>query len=278
MLLKFRLLWYLLYTVHSRLFRQVISKSYKTKMTLNQISPNNNFNDNEVRSLKGYEGFIRSNPYSDKISVDRFHHVEFYSGDSTNTYKRFMISLGLELVAKSDYSTGNINHASYVLQSEDLMMLFTAPYSNDNNSVLPTNCLPGFDSEVANDFFFKHGLGVRAIGVAVSNVNKSHEILVENGAETVLSPTSISDQHGQVCISEIKLYGDVVLRLIENISYKGHFLPNFQDLKCNKKIGRYGINRFDHIVGNVWSLRDNMERIKRMTVSLLIKLLVAHIF
>lgn len=66
--------------------------------------------------LKGFEGFVRSNPLSDKISARNFHHVEFYCGDSTSSFKRFMAGLGMDLVAKSDLSTGNSAHASYLIQ------------------------------------------------------------------------------------------------------------------------------------------------------------------
>lgn len=235
-----------------------------------------NIQKTENTFLAGYEGFVRSNPLSDKISAQRFHHVEFYCGDATNTYKRFMLALGLDLVAKSDFSTGNTLHASYTLQSGDLRMLFTAPYqeeasnNNNNNENINSNnnkkSMPGFDSTVANNFFCKHGLGVRAIGIVVEDLLLSHRSMVSSGAESVLEPTVLLDEKGEVLISEVKLYGDAVLRLVQNVSYSGMFLPNFKDLKTTAdRSGKYGIDRFDHIVGNVWSLRESMERVKNIT-------------
>jgi len=38
--------------------------------------------------LTGSKGFVRSNPQSDKFSIDHFDHVEFYCADATSTYKR----------------------------------------------------------------------------------------------------------------------------------------------------------------------------------------------
>lgn len=38
--------------------------------------------------LVGYANFKRHNPKSDRFSVHKFHHVEFWCGDATNTYKR----------------------------------------------------------------------------------------------------------------------------------------------------------------------------------------------
>jgi 4-hydroxyphenylpyruvate dioxygenase len=40
------------------------------------------------KQLVGYDNFKRSNPRSDRFTVHRFHHIEFWCGDATNTYKR----------------------------------------------------------------------------------------------------------------------------------------------------------------------------------------------
>ena len=40
------------------------------------------------RRLLGFEGFTRRNPMSDNFDVQRFHHVEFWCGDATNTAHR----------------------------------------------------------------------------------------------------------------------------------------------------------------------------------------------
>jgi 4-hydroxyphenylpyruvate dioxygenase len=38
--------------------------------------------------LVGYANFKRQNPKSDKFGVKKFHHVEFWCADATNTFKR----------------------------------------------------------------------------------------------------------------------------------------------------------------------------------------------
>jgi len=37
-------------------------------------------------------------PQEDKLNAKKFHHVELYCGDATNTYKRFMLGLGKLIV------------------------------------------------------------------------------------------------------------------------------------------------------------------------------------
>ena len=260
------------------------------------------------------QAFERSNPLSDKIAVDSFHHVEFYCGDATSTYKRFILGLGMELIAKSDCSTGNDAFASYTLQSgRSMRMMFTAPYNVNSSTTaskqLTTDIdggveyslpLPGFDPQQAMTFFTAHGLAVRAVAVTVDAVHEAFNTLVYHGAIPVLPPTKVEDEDGRgsADIAEVKLYGDVVLRLVNVQSFTGSFLPNFHDIRSTNSIsskalsssinsgvskgleggmglggrgqgscGRFGIDRFDHIVGNVWNLQDTLKRITHMTVS-----------
>jgi hypothetical protein len=161
------------------------------------------------------------NPMTDKISVKHFHHVEFYCGDATNTYKRFLLGLGMELVSKSDQSTGNTKHASYVLQSGEMKMVFTAPYSStianppvtitdgqirgnnavkiDSGNIVPDTTIlsarmpfPSFDSDSATDFFSKHGFGVKSVAIEVSDLTQSYDVMIQNGAVSRLKPCKIT--------------------------------------------------------------------------------------
>jgi len=215
---------------------------------------------------------------SDKIAVSSFHHIEFYCGDATSYSRRFMGSLGVDLMSKTDHSTGNSKYASYLMQSGDMKMVFTAPYKFDdsaessngiNDATLP---FPGYSSKYAADFFSAHGFAARAVAVTVENVQVAYDTMVKNGGQSVLPPTIVQDKNkqGSCFIAEVKLYGDVVLRLLDTADFSGAFLPNFVDVKASTStVGKYGIARFDHIVGNVWSLKDTLTYVKNMTVSLI---------
>ena len=156
-------------------------------------------------------------------------------------------------------------------------MVFTAPYCNGNTPILeqkPSNdVIPGSDNKLISDFFQKHGLGVRAVAIEVTDVKAAYIALVEGGAKSVLAPITVYDSdtaRGYVDFAEVSLYGDVVLRLLTTSNFKGKMLPNFKDLdgkKDSDRIGRFGIQRFDHIVGNLWSLQPTMDLLKNMTVS-----------
>lgn len=47
-------------------------------------------NGSNGRRLKlvGHKNFVRVNPRSDRFTVQKFHHVEFWCADATNTSKR----------------------------------------------------------------------------------------------------------------------------------------------------------------------------------------------
>ena len=216
----------------------------------------------------------------DKFVSKRFHHIEFYAGDATSTYRRFMHAVGLELVSKSDFSTGNTYFNSYLLQSGQVRMLFTAPYDAEREMLADGDTeripFPYYNPGEAAQFFIKHGLSVRAIGIVVANVSHAFETMVANGASPGLGPHKVIDQRGRGwCeMAEIKLYGDVVVRLVGEDHFEGAFLPNFEDIRPSTEdghggagVGRYGIERFDHIVGNVWSLPQTLSYMRNITVS-----------
>ncbi|GJP66376.1 hypothetical protein CLOP_g23309 [Closterium sp. NIES-67] len=225
--------------------------------------------------------FLRSNPRTDKFKVDRFHHIEFWCGDATNTYGRFSWGLGLPLVAKSDQTTGNQTFCSFVLKAEDLALVFTAPYSeaaaltrtdplgpvtgetgHPRRSRVP---FPGFSPRAAREFSALHGLGVRAIGIRVEDVEAAYQTSVDNGAISICPPVTVTDikpngQGGSVTIAEVTLYGDTVLRFVNPKGYSGPFLPAFE--AASNQVMSYGIFRVDHVVGNVPSLADVVRYIK----------------
>ena len=221
--------------------------------------------------LKGYAQFVRSNPKSDKFATIGFDHVEFYCGDATFAHKRFSYGLGMNLVSKSDFSTGNNVHCSYLLQSGSMKMLFSAPLTSATDS--KGAALPEFNPKFANELFLKHGFAVRAVAITVDDVRASYDAMILNGGISVLPPVVTVDKNGRghASIAEIALYGDVVLRLVQRNEFHGKFLPNFEDIQKSPKneedkFGRYGIYRFDHIVGNVFSLRSTMQYISQITV------------
>jgi len=133
---------------------------------------------------------------TDKFKMHKFHHIEYWCPDATNAFKRYSRSLlpnlhignlpywphpgdyfayrfswglGMPLVAKSDHSTGNSSFASYVLKSDDLTFIFTAPYSRQAAPADSTPAVPSYNQDAIYSFVNKHGLAVRAVGTDIAH-------------------------------------------------------------------------------------------------------------
>lgn len=218
------------------------------------------------QALVGYANFKRNNPKSDKFNVLKFHHIEFWCGDATNVSKRFSWGLGMPTVAKSDLSTGNSTYASYVLQSNDLVFVFTAPYSKSVRGSDSRAPIKSFKSEDAVSFFDKHGVAVRAVGVSVTDAKLAYNVSVKNGAVGVSEPIEVVDEKtgGKVVLSEVQLYGDVVLRFVGSENFHGSFLPLYERVDSSAVMS-FGLERLDHAVGNVHRLLEAVQYISKFT-------------
>lgn len=181
--------------------------------------------------LVGFKNFVWANPKSDLFKFKRFHHVEFWCTDATNTARRFSHGLGMPIVAKSDLSTGILTHASYLLRSGDLNLLFSAAYSPSISlsSPSPTASIPSFSAPACFAFSASHGLSVRAVAVEVDNAELAFTTSVNHGA-VPSSPAVVLNN--RVKLSEVRLFGDVVLRYISynnpNQNQNLLFLPGFE--------------------------------------------------
>lgn len=171
----------------------------------------------------------------------------------------------MTLVAKSDQGTQNQHFASYVMQSNDIVFSFTAPYSSKTDKKESKPPMPWYDQDVAYDFLKAHGLAVRAVGLRVSDAKLAYDVSVSNGAIGVQPPERMVDEStGQMStVAEVQLYGDVVLRYVSG-DYSGPYLPGYTVIFDSPKVS-YGLERLDHAVGNVPELLPVVDYITKFT-------------
>ena len=237
---------------------------------------------------------------SETIGSIGFHHFEFICGDAKSMANQFSLSLGMPITCMTGQSTGNDQCVSYGLVSGDFRLLLTAPYSKQASSSgasAPGNVvydapdpLPQFNPAQTHEFFQRHGLAARAVGILVKDAKAAYDASVANGAKPVLDSTFVPTCHGQAkkgvstkgCfISEVQLYpdSDVVLRFVsylesdkakphfeEHMSSNVAFLPHLAPLEgklAERKT--FGIYRVDHAVGNVPNLRRAHDEIAKFT-------------
>ncbi|GKC30965.1 4-hydroxyphenylpyruvate dioxygenase [Tanacetum coccineum] len=244
-----------------------------------------NTNTREVTNSTGFNNFVRENPNSDKFTVKNFHHIEFWCNDATNTARRFSWGLGMPIVSKSDLSTGNLTHASYLLTSGEVNFLFTAPYSPTiTTNETTTAAIPTFSYTDCRNFTASHVFSPLPPPTGFNNfvrenpnsdkftvknfhhIELAFNVSVANGAKPSSPPVILGDS--EVVLAEVKLYGDVVLRFISyNKNKNVTFLPLFEPVEKTSSFPEldYGIRSLDHAVGNVQKLAPAVEYMKLFT-------------
>jgi 4-hydroxyphenylpyruvate dioxygenase len=102
------------------------------------------------------------------------------------------------------------------------------------------------------------------VAFQVDSVDAVYEEAIHNGAVSVQRPMTVRDEDGEVRIATIKTYGDTVHTLVQNISYKGLFLPGYRASTgskdpLSKLLPDIRLEAIDHCVGNQdW---DQMESV-----------------
>ena len=163
-------------------------------------------------------------------------HIEFYCGNAKQSAYYYQTAWGYKLVAYAGLETGLKDRASYVLQQGKIRLVLTSSFDPD--------------SEI-NKHVSKHGDGVKVLALWVDDAAKSWKETTARGAESVMEPTEMSDEHGKVIVAAIKTYGDTIHKFVERKDYNGAFLPGFTEAESKMEVTPIGLKYVDHCVGNV---------------------------
>ncbi len=173
---------------------------------------------------------------TDFLPLNGTDHVEFYCGNAKQSAYYYQQAFGFELVAYSGPETGIRDKASYVLIQDKVRL------------VLTTSLLP--EGEIA-DHVKKHGDGVKVLALWVDDARDAYLQTTQRGAVSVMEPTVMEDEHGQVVVSAIATYGDTIHKFVERKNYKGAFLPGYTAKSSSLPSKPVGLKYIDHCVGNV---------------------------
>jgi 4-hydroxyphenylpyruvate dioxygenase len=106
------------------------------------------------------------------------------------------------------------------------------------------------ESEISKHVL-RHGDGVKVLALWVDDARKSYDETTKRGAKSVMPPTVLKDENGEVVISAIQTYGETIHKFVERKNYKGVFLPGFEARKSTLASKPVGLKHIDHCVGNV---------------------------
>jgi len=179
---------------------------------------------------------------------DGFHHLEFYVSNAKQVADWYCLRMGFKKVAYSGLETGNRAIASHVVRSPTgtATLVFSSPL---NPSFGPT----GGAGDLMMDIAVK-GDAVKSVAFRCDDATKIYEFAVSQGATSISPPKKHTDENGSVIIAVIETYGHCTHKLVQNVDYKGNFLPNFKELSEEDpvfaKLPATGLGFIDHVVGN----------------------------
>jgi 4-hydroxyphenylpyruvate dioxygenase len=171
---------------------------------------------------------------ADFLQLNGIDYVEWWVGNAKQAMYFWWKAFGFKPVAYSGLETGNRQYASYVLESGKIRFLVSAAY--------------GPSSELASHHMI-HGDGVKAIALAVDDVEDAHRATTRRGGRSAWAPREATDEHGVLRTSAIHTYGEVLHVFVDRRDYNGTFAPTYRPLDLDAT--PVGLAAIDHMVGNV---------------------------
>jgi 4-hydroxyphenylpyruvate dioxygenase len=179
----------------------------------------------EARPIEQEGDFLKLN------SVD---HLHFWVGNAKQAMFWWWKGFGFKPIAYSGLETGNRRFASYVLESDQIRFVVSAPYG-------PSNDLAAHQ--------LVHGDGVKVVAFEVDNVEEAYAQTTQRGGNSVWTPREEKDEYGILRTAAISTYGEVIHMFVDRSGYHGPFAPTYQPFERTTE--PTGLVAIDHIVGNV---------------------------
>jgi 4-hydroxyphenylpyruvate dioxygenase len=153
------------------------------------------------------------------------------------------MAFGFTPIAFSSLETGERDRTSFVLQQNNITLIFTS-------ALLP-------DSPVA-EHVRVHGDSVKDIAFNVDDVEYTIQETVRRGARPMMEPTLFEQEEGRFVKATVAANGDTMHSFIHREGVGKHFFPGYQSFKTTPPVIPTGLTAFDHIAACVEpdSLRD----------------------
>jgi len=182
------------------------------------------------------ETSLKNTSSTDFLPLNGTDYIELYVGNAKQAAHFYKTAFGFQTLAYAGPETGIKDRASYVLVQNKMRLVLTAPLHSD--------------SAIAAHHQ-KHGDGVKVLALWVDDAYDAFEQTVKRGAKPYMEPNTITDKNGEVRLSGIHTYGEVVHIFVERKNYKGVFMPGYVELKSDYNPSPVGLLYVDHCVGNV---------------------------
>jgi 4-hydroxyphenylpyruvate dioxygenase len=180
---------------------------------------------------------LKQHAQTDFLPLMGTDYVEFYVGNAKQSAHYYVTAFGFQPLAYAGPETGMKDRVSYAVRQNKLTFVLTTPLRSDN--------------EIA-DHVYKHGDGVKCLALKVEDAAKAWQETTSRGAQSYMEPVVLKDAQGELVMSGIHTYGDVVHLFIERKNYNGVFMPGYRVWNNPYfKTEETGLLYVDHCVGNV---------------------------
>jgi 4-hydroxyphenylpyruvate dioxygenase len=173
---------------------------------------------------------------SDFLPLHGTDYVELYVGNAKQAAHFYKTAFGFQSLAYAGPETGVRDRVSYVLVQNKMRLMLTTPLHSD--------------SPIA-EHHKKHGDGVKTLALMVDDAYSAFEETTKRGGKPYMEPITLNDENGEVRMSGIHTYGEVVHVFIERKNYNGVFMPGFKKWESTYNPEPTGLLYVDHCVGNV---------------------------
>jgi 4-hydroxyphenylpyruvate dioxygenase len=163
-------------------------------------------------------------------------YVELYVGNAKQSAHYYKTAFGFQSLAYAGPETGVRDRVSYVLIQDKIRLILTSPLNSEHPSA---------------EHHKKHGDGVKVLALWVDDAYDAYEQTIQRGGKSYMEPQTLTDDHGEIRMSGIHTYGEVVHIFVERKNYHGVFMPGFVQWKSDYNPAPVGLKYVDHCVGNV---------------------------
>ncbi|MFN7992331.1 MAG: 4-hydroxyphenylpyruvate dioxygenase [Bryobacteraceae bacterium] len=179
----------------------------------------------------------RTDLQKDFLPLNGTDYVEFYVGNAKQAAHFYRSAFGMRLAAYRGPENGTRDRASYLVEQGKIRFVLTTALQPDH--------------PVAEHVRL-HGDGVRDVALWVDDAESAFRETTQRGARPVRPPETLRDEHGEVRISAIAIYGDTIHSFVERRNYGEAFLPGFVPVEREDPVSRpVGLKYIDHMVSNV---------------------------
>src|SRR3954447_13150579 len=194
----------------------------------------------DLEQLHQLVGLVEYDESRDPFPVTGWDAVVWVVGNATQTATYYQAVFGMELEAYAGPETGVADHKAFVLRSGTCRFVV-------QGGVDPSSPLFAHHGS--------HGDGVADISLEVPDVDRCVRHARAQGANVLVEPHDLSDEHGTVRSATIAAYGDTVHTLVDRSRYDGPYLPGYvprsSTVAARPAGGRGIFSALDHVVGNV---------------------------